>query len=531
MRKTWLGVLLALLSLAALWPLPQQEEPIRETVSVINVEVPVRVFADGKAVPGLRKEDFQIFEAGKPQLINGFYSLRKRIAAPEAETTQDAAAPRPEAGRYFVLVYRIYEFNAQVQDGLDYLFRELFLPDDQLLVLANENQLGIPRLGEDDQAQNKIRELLANESRTQYNRLLGTLQQIETSLNMTQFKMALRSREDLRPEYLKGFLQSYLEAWKDFKRSYLLPSIDRYYYFARHLENVRKKKWVLNFYQLEQFPQIAFGGQMEQQLRSVISEMQGNDNPTISAQGRMLQKLKSSIDMEMKVADDFPAAEVSKLFYKVNATFHSFFMRISKDTGGKELQFSQVSTDIENSLRELTERTGGSLLASNDLTQSLGRVAQLEDVYYVLTYEPANPKKVGKIKVTVANRKCDVLYDDNIRADYIAAFLQKKEAENPGVKIRGLSFKDRKLALTIVDYSLGKIHDETAGVLKVRIRIKNSEEQTLFDQTKALKAPQKTCSLSLSFNSLAPGKYDIIVDIADQVSGKSCTELIQPLIE
>ena len=66
---------------------------------------------------------------------------------------------------------------------------------------------------------------------------------------------------------------------------------------------------------------------------------------------------------------------------------------------------------------------------------------------------------------------------------------------------------------------------------QIRIRIKNSESQTLFDQSKALRAPKKTFSLSLNFNFLTAGKYDIIVDVLDQVSGKTCTEIIQPLVE
>ncbi len=531
MRKNLLVGFIPILFAVSLWSLPHQEEPIKETVLVTNVEVPIRVFSGDQAVAGLRKEDFQIFEDGKPQVINGFYELRKKIAETAAEATPDAQASPLSPGRYFVLIYRIYDFNQQLQDSLDYLFSNLFRPDDQLLVLTTGRSLNFKRLGDDDQAQGKISELLRTESQVQYNRLLSYLQQIEISLNMAQFNMTLRNRENLTPDYLKSFLQDYLEIWQDFKRNYLMLDIDKYYYFARYLENIRKKKWVLNFYQLEQFPQIAFGGQIEQQLRSVIGEMEASNNPTIVAQGRIISKLKSSIEMEMKVADDFPSEEVSKLFYKVNATFHSFFMRISKDTGNSGLQFSQVATDIENSLRQLTEKTGGTLLASNDLSESLAKVAQKEDVYYMLTYEPSNPKKIGKIKVTVANKKYDVLYDNNIRADYIADYLQKMEAENPSVKIKDLSFRDKTLSFSVIKFSRTKVQDTATGLLQIRIRIKDREDRTLFDQAKEVKALKDPFSLSLSFNSLTAGKYDIIIDLRDQVSGKTCTEILQPLID
>jgi hypothetical protein len=105
------------------------------------------------------------------------------------------------------------------------------------------------------------------------------------------------------------------------------------------------------------------------------------------------------------------------------------------------------------------------------------------------------------------------------------------EKENPSVKIRDLTFKDKKLSLSVHDFSMTKIEDETTGMLHVRIRIKNSADQTLFDQNKVMKAPKSVFSLSLSFSFLSAGKYDIIVDVLDQVSGKSCTEVIQPLVE
>jgi hypothetical protein len=282
---------------------------------------------------------------------------------------------------------------------------------------------------------------------------------------------------------------------------------------------------------LEQFPDIAFSGQMVQQLRSYISGMESSDNAITRSEALIIRKSMQTIDMEMNMANDFPSAEVSKLFYKVNATFHSFFMHVAKDSGSEELQFRNIATDIENSLRQITDKTGGSLLASNDLTKSLVQVAQKEDLYYMLTYEPGNAKKIGKIKVTVKNKKYDVVYDNNLRADYINEYLQKRETENPSVKINNLSFKDKKISLSVYDFSQTKIQNETMGVLHIRIRIKNSKNQTFFDQTKALQAPKKTFSLSLNFNSLAAGKYDIIVDVLDQVSGKSCSEIIQPLVE
>jgi hypothetical protein len=523
------GIITAVLVFSP-WVSAQKEEPLKETVSVINVEVPVRVFSGDQAVPGLNKDDFQIFEDGKPQMINGFYVQHKKIGVSQADAASPGSPLAVSPGRYFVLIFRTYEFNDQLKTGISYLFQHIFLPDDQVLIMANNQTLFIHRIADDSQAQNKICEKVKTESWNANMQMLSRLQQIEQNLSLLKFQLGLREGYELGPEYIIRFLQSYQETWRDFKRSYLLPDISTYYYFAKHLERVKKEKWVLNFYQLEQFPQIANTSDIKRLIQGFIASITGIGGSR-GAMAEIIKKLMQSIDMEMSVADDFPSAEVSKLFYKVNATFHSFFMRITKDTGSDELQFRNVATDIENSLRQITEKTGGSLLASNNLTQSLETVSEKEDVYYMLTYEPTNGKKVGKIKVLVKNKNYNAVYDNNMRADYINEYLQKREAENPSVRIRDLACKDKTLSFSVYDFSQTKIKNEITGMLQIRIRIKNSENQTLFDQKKALQAPKKTFSLSLNFNFLVAGKYDILVDVLDQVSGKSCTEIIQPLVE
>ncbi len=507
----------------------QAEEPLKEAVSVINVEVPVRVFLNGQSVSGLGKEDFQIREDGKSQQINGFYAFRKKINAEIAGASETSTSPKP-AGRYFVLIFCTYDFNGQLEKGLRYLFNNILRPEDQVLVMANNRTLMIERLGDDAGAQGRILEIVRSESQAARILMLNYLHNFEQKLNTTKFNLALGDTTSNSAFYIANFLELYLQSWQEFKHRYLSLELDKFYYFSKHLERVRKEKWVLNFYQLVQFPQIAFSGETERLVRGYIDMLQDNENPTFVAQARSIERLLKSIDTEMKVAKDFPAEEASKLFYKVNATFHSFFMHSLHETGNPDLEFRSVATDIEKSLKSLTEATGGTLTASNEIDAALASVSEKTDDCYILTYEPANAKKIGKIKVTVRDKKCDVLYDNNIRADYINDYLKKKAAENPSVKITELSFKTKKLSFVISDFSQAKIKGETAAMLVVRIRIKNAQEQIFFDQSKSLPTAKKDMSLALDFGFLSGGQYDIIVDVLDQVSGKTATEVIQPLV-
>ncbi|MCJ7526448.1 MAG: hypothetical protein MUP71_14680 [Candidatus Aminicenantes bacterium] len=507
----------------------QTEEPIKESVSVVNVEVPVRVFANGQSISGLNKEDFEISEDGRAQQINGFYFFHKKINA-DPETLEGLSPDQKSVGRYFVLIFRIYDCNEDLEKGLAYLFDSILQPEDQVFVMANNRTLMIDKLATEPGAQEKILELLRSESQGAHNQMLSALRSIEQSVDMTKFRVTLRSPNSLGPDYVNGFLDMYLKVWQDFKRRFLSLELDKFYYFSRHLQNIKKEKWVLNFYQLEQFPKIAIDSEMQRILRNYVRSLEESDNPTLIAQGRIINKLMQNIEMEMLVAKDFPSEEVSKLFYKVNATFHSFFIRGLFDSGNQELQFRDVASDIENSLKALTEATGGTLTTSNKIAEALASVSEKSDDYYVLTYEPTSRKKIGNIKVKVKGKRYDVLYDNNIRADYISAYLKKKEAENPTVKITELSFQGGKLSFAIGDFSMARVNGETAGMLAVRIRVKNADGQSFFDQNKTLQTDKKRISLSLNFNFLAADKYDIIVDVLDQVSGKTCTEVIQPQV-
>jgi VWFA-related protein len=106
------GALVAGVSMAGQTPVPRQAPPIRVGVELITTDVVVRD-RNGRFVPDLSKEDFELLEDGRPQTIVSFVvSIGGRIfnaSAPPAAPTPDGVVlppPRPrsdEAGRVFVI--------------------------------------------------------------------------------------------------------------------------------------------------------------------------------------------------------------------------------------------------------------------------------------------------------------------------------------------------------------------------------------------------------------------------------------------
>ena len=506
----------------------QEEEPIKESISVVNVEVMVRVLADKKPVGNLKKEDFTIYEDGKPQVINGFSQNSKKIAR-TVETNIDQTLP----SRCFVLIFKVYDFNQHLLDGLAYTFDKLLTPQDQLLVFINDSSKQYNDLHDMANIRSEIEQNLKAQCHAVLNQMRANLKQLEQFVDGE--KRALidsvsdsgRTASRVSPQsLLNDFLRNYLLILTNYKRRFLTQNIDNYYFFAKHLQKIKNEKWVISFYQIEMLPQLVQNRELTKAMDAILNQTQVEKSGA-SSYYSILTRLMQQVDTESRTGLVFPAEELGKLFLKSNATFNLLLMNAVIDSNSQDFKFGQIGSGIETSFRELTKNSGGTLIASSDLATSLATISEIEDIYYLLSYAPENANKIGKIKVTVSNRNYDVLYDNNQFEDFFKNYLSKKEIENPTVKISGLSMVDKKLALVIENFLVGKIKAETGGLLNIRIRVQNDLELSVFDQSKTVKAAGKNFSLSLDFAFLDIGTYNVIVDVTDKISGKSCTESIQ----
>ncbi|MCP4654459.1 MAG: VWA domain-containing protein [bacterium] len=93
-------------------------------VNIVNIEVFV-TDRDGRRVPGLTREDFEIYEDGQPVEVTNFYAVAREpaeveepaaVAAPEAEALPVAQEPEiPEEQQLFLVVY-VDNFNLLPRD-------------------------------------------------------------------------------------------------------------------------------------------------------------------------------------------------------------------------------------------------------------------------------------------------------------------------------------------------------------------------------------------------------------------------------
>jgi hypothetical protein len=519
-----------------LWGLPNQEhEPIVEEVAVYNVEVPVRVLYKGKPVDNLTKEDFTVYERNKEVKINGFFIKRKTIKINrstrplETQTKEISLPPSRVTPRTFVLTFNITDYNMNFQKAVDHLFDKILQPTDHIIIFANDVTREYTGLKDISPIKSQIIEDLKNESQKARIRLIQYIKNLETELSANEFREdSIDSRSGTlgdTPNRLITFLQKYLQRWDEYKRIYLLPRVDRFYYFARYLKQVQGEKYVLNFYQFELFPKIRLSSRTMHKIGVIANGLLNTNDAYRNWQGNTINKTLNQLNVGYDLNSGFPNEEITKLFYNVDATFHSFFIKPLIPSLHEDFEYMVLASDLENVLKGITDLTGGKSITSNDLVNSLDIVSEVEDVYYMITYVPNNPKKAGKLNIKVKNKKYKVLYDNQFRYDYINEYLQKlgKNIKTPDIKIENFSFERKILAFTVTDYLVREIDDKMtkAGRMKVRIRVKDSHNHSLFDQEKMLTAQEDQMKISLAaFKNLKKGEYDFFIDAQDIFTGK-----------
>jgi hypothetical protein len=527
------SVLLIILFSCAALPAPRGQEPaqnkqeieykpIIEKVTVTNIEVPVRVLYKKKPVTNLSKDDFMVYENNKRMEINGFFLKRKKIKSTvSSEVTLKEASPLP---RTFVLVFSITDFNQHIKRAVEHLFENIFRPNDRLLIFANDKTIRYANLKNKDEIKRQLLTDLKEESYKVRRRLISYINKVETYLNMHDFRRRFHIRRDLRPERLISFLKKYLLTWNDYKKKYLTPPVDRFYYFSRYLEEVKTEKWVFNFYQFDLFPKINLDSQTMNKIREISTQLINSREAGAHSMGRLINTLLNKLLVDLNVNSGFPTEDISKLFYKVDAAFHSFFIKNTERISMSDLEYEEVASDIEKTLKEITDITGGQNITSNNLVQSIDTVSESEDIYYILTYVPQDPEKAGKLKIKVKNKKYRVLYDDNFRADYINEYIQRLEEKIkvPEIKIENFSFQGKVLVFTIKDYLMKETGSNPVGRMKVRIRLTNSDEALmLYDQEKICIAKKNEMKVSLgAFKRIARGEYHFFIDATDLFTGK-----------
>lgn len=517
----------------------QENKTLFEEVSVVNTQLPVRVFLHGKPVSGLEKKDFKIFVDGKERPINAFYEVRKKLAS--APPTGNTKQPAPGASaRLFVFIFNISDYHMDLQKDIDILFDRILRPNDRFMAISNNFFLP---------------EITVKDPGAEKKQVIDTLHKEITKLKMhtLQIESELRSiankfvediedpylqthMEDFPAEIFREFFRNYLFTLKQFRQGYFGMAKSQYIKLSEYLKSQDVEKWVLNFYQVGIFPQPKISGRIQSTIdayafsgntQNVQSTREGA--PPNSAALR-IKSMVMQYQPEIQNIDQWMVDNISKLFINTGATVHTLLILPHSKSMMDHYEYRPIPTDSENILRKIAKLTGGMVEQRMDTAQFLDEISRKEDIYYMMSYIPEEnePKdSVVTIRIVIQSDKhYRLIYDNKRRPRFFRNILDKIREDNPQIKIQKIQLNGNLLTVLVSNIktvSIGKLEDTKIGKITAVVTILDKKSNIAWKTEKTFKSKSNTSAFQAEIPNLEKGWYDVIVEVKDQLSWKTDT--------
>ena len=404
---TGAGLIVCAAFVAAQTPATVSSQPGQETptpvpevtfkVEVNYVEEDVRIVdRDGNFVRGLKQEDFQVFEDGKPQKIQAFGMVDIPLTRPRKPLFlgRDAPPIDPDVA-----------VNKQVLDGRLYL---IVLDDYHVAALRSQNVKNLARrfvlekLGPDDQAAVVVTSglLRASQDFTQNRRLL--LEAIDNFVGQKLPSSAVDRNERLsRQQDPQG------APTNDAGDPVQVDPANRFVEDQYAQERMYQARQSLN--SLRSIAEWMSAIQGRRKAIVLISEGVDYNLYDMFTGGDPAQFNFSNFNMvQQETWDTISAASRSNVqIYPVDPRGLTIMGQEDIEIGGlapgayglgpKQL-FQELSTSQAN-LRQLAEETGGvAFVGQNDFDAAFDRIVQENSSYYVLGYYSTNDRRDGRMR-------------------------------------------------------------------------------------------------------------------------------------
>ncbi|MBN1274095.1 MAG: hypothetical protein JXB26_17665 [Candidatus Aminicenantes bacterium] len=402
----------ALVFLSTIMLFSQQET---HDVSVINIEIPVRVFQGDIFVDDLSLKDFEVYEDGKKQKIEAVYLVKKTNIAREEGNRQFA----PEVARNFILFFEITDFLPRIVKALDYFFENVIQPGDELTIITPIKTYHLKSRALEVKSKEEILDQLRTIIRrdtmigsAEYRSAITELEKVarilsqsisegqeqSTSTNVEEFSTNTEEEQPLDMQITRyRNLLSKMENIRTINQKKMMD-------FAEYLKEKTGQKYVYVFYEREYIPKI------ENRILNQYLYMHQGRPDVIHSIMDLFDFYKRSIPFNL---------DTVKRVYADSAISIHFLFITPPPPHISGITFAEQSEDIYSAFREMADSTGGLSDTSSNAEASLKRAIQASENYYLIYYTPSNYKRDGKfrkIEVKVKNRNLRVSF----RAGYIA---------------------------------------------------------------------------------------------------------------
>lgn len=375
-------------------------------VSVINVEVPVRVMHNNKLLDDLILEDFELYEDGKLQTIDALYLIKDYEIVRQTTNTET----KIPTSRIFYMLFQLTKQNPRINEAIEHFFQTVFRPEDTLMVMTPVNQYSLSHRALLSRTKMSVAENLQQiirkdtiQGAAEYNSILrdlkgivrllsgvGSMTGVETDSTSSAFSIEL-----LLPRYMDALRR--LEEIRRLSERTLTS-------FAQQLKAQRGQKVVCLFYQREYRPEI------EARILNRLMAL-NQDRPEI------LSQLQDLFQMYQR-KPDLDASKIANCFADSTAIFNLIFLdREPENVSG--IYMREQSDDMFATFSLIADSTGGFVDTSQNPASGFENIINACAGYYILVYSPDNYINDGRfrrIKIHVKKQNISILH----RSGYFA---------------------------------------------------------------------------------------------------------------
>ena len=368
-------------------------------VSIINIAVPVRVYDGNKFIDDLKIEDFEIFEDGIPQKIEALY-LTKKTHITRAEEFKNFT---PKVSRSFFLIFQLTEYEPKLGETFDYLFNEVLLPEDKLVIITPVKNYSLPKQAlktySKEQLSKEMQSIIRKDTKigsAQYRSIMRNLRRIVQAISGDG--RAIDSESGGGEASSLGLLfPRYRQALQDMEK---LRVVDEKWFlsFAQQLKRMEGQKNVFFFYQREFRPELS-----QRVIDGILSANQ--DKPNIQGEIQDLFQLYHRYSR-------LDANRITQAFADSSMYFYFIFMN-KKSEYVMGVQMREQSEDVFSTFKEVTEATGGLVDSSQNPAAGFKNAIAASENCYLLYYSSKDNKQDGKFKkieVRVKNKGYKITY-------------------------------------------------------------------------------------------------------------------------
>lgn len=505
-------VILLLIALSFLLSAQSQEEepqtePLKEYVSVTNVELILKVVQDGRTLGGFKKGDFKLLEDGRECPINGFFELKKTMKAPANQ--EKLSTPLP--GRLFVLLIWASQSQSEIDRHLDHFFKDVYTPQDRVILASNDLHMEITHPEQISKTREEFRRMLSQEILKKENHWRVLYRDLSFEIDQMIRVIRLNKNGGEVYRFLNNFKTKYDQYIKEIEFMTQHVNFKQMETMSEDLRKLNTAKWAMVFFEPPRIPMLDIM-QLKSEVENVIV---CDDDGTMV--GNWFREL-TLIDMRLsQQSNRFGLYEKLRTrFTQSDTVFHFLLMdtvtsiEIGKADETPFITYKPVASNWETILKGVSQNTGGMIGKIDTDPSVLSPLFEQEDISYLLTYVPRNSQKRDRKIQVVFSSPQPVLNNRNL--------LYGKRLElttTPRIRIEAVEHIHDTLHLTCSSYHPVYTAMGPRGQFRVHVKGKGPEMEftDLFKGEIEYAGP-----VDIPLPLTKSGKWTLIIEIIDAMT-------------